>query len=219
LNVESQLFPESTRGRIVAVLRRGAATVDDIASDLGLSDNAVRVQLTRMERDNVVRRVGLHRRTTRPSHLYELTPAVIQLLSRAYVPFLTAVIRTITARHTAKELQSLMREAGKELAEGFRSHVASHSSLVAQLAAASEILNKEFGALTTVERMDGQLAIRGHGCPLAALTGTHPGVCLAIESLLAALLDRRVRQCCSQKHPPQCCFRVPGHRASDRTTK
>lgn len=87
MTFDFQQFPENTRGRIVTTLRRGPATVDAIASELGLSHNAVRVQLTRMERDDVVRRIGVGWRTTRPSQLYELTPAVTQLLSRAYVPF------------------------------------------------------------------------------------------------------------------------------------
>ena len=214
-----QQFPENTRGRIVTTLRRGPATVDAIASDLGLSHNAVRVQLTRMERDDVVRRIGVERRTTRPSQLYELTPAVTQLLSRAYVPVLAEIVRTLAARHPRRQLESLMREAGKSLAGQFRTRVSEQPSLEGHLAAASEILNTEFGALTTVERIDSKLAIRGYGCPLAALTGTYPAVCLAVESLLTDLLTHRVRQCCSRDQPPQCCFVVDARRSIRRTSR
>jgi len=73
---------DTSRGRVVALLRRGALTVDDLAPKLGVTANAVRAQLTTMERDGVVRKVGQRPGTTRPFHVYELTPEVEQLLSR-----------------------------------------------------------------------------------------------------------------------------------------
>ena len=216
MTADVRQFSEGTRGRIVTVLRRGAATVDDIAAALGLSPNAVRVQLTRMERDEVVWRARVERRTTRPSHLYELTPAVMQLLSRAYVPFLMEIVRTLAARQPASRLESIMREAGRGLAGQFRGRMSAESSLAGRLALASAILNEEFGALTRVERMDGRFEIRGFGCPLAALTGKHPTVCVAMETFLAELLGRRVRQCCTRHQPPQCCFIVAARSATRR---
>ena len=45
---------DGCRGRIVAVLQRGRATVDEIASRLNLTANAVRAQLIGMEREGGV---------------------------------------------------------------------------------------------------------------------------------------------------------------------
>jgi predicted ArsR family transcriptional regulator len=74
---------DSSRGRIVTLLRGGGLTADDIASKLRLTRNAIRAQITGMERDGVVRRAGQRPGTTRLSHVFELTPEVEQLLSRA----------------------------------------------------------------------------------------------------------------------------------------
>jgi predicted ArsR family transcriptional regulator len=52
--------------------------------------------------------------------------------------------------------------------------------------------------------------IRGVACPLAALTGKHPAVCLAIESLLAEVIGVDVQECCDRTGRPKCCFRVAG---------
>ena len=49
---------DSSRGRIVTLLRRGASTADDIAATLRVTQSAIRAQLTGMERDGVVRRAG-----------------------------------------------------------------------------------------------------------------------------------------------------------------
>jgi len=84
---------DTSRGRIVSLLQRGPLTVDDIAAKMGLTTNAVRVQITGMERDGVVQRAGQRPGTTRPSSIFELTSEVEQLLSRAYIPFLTRLVR------------------------------------------------------------------------------------------------------------------------------
>ena len=81
-----QQLLDTSRGRIVTLLRRGGLTVDEIAGQVALTPNAVRAQLMAMERDGVVRRTGRRPGTTRPSHVFELTPEVEQLLSQAYVP-------------------------------------------------------------------------------------------------------------------------------------
>jgi predicted ArsR family transcriptional regulator len=83
---------DTSRGRIVALLRSGGLTADDVARKLGLTHSAVRLQITAMERDGVVRRVGKRPGTTRPSHVFELTPDVEHLLSKAYLPLLTQLV-------------------------------------------------------------------------------------------------------------------------------
>src|SRR3954466_1646055 len=87
---------DTTRGRIVALLQKGALAVDDIAAELQLTQNAVRSHITSMERDGVVQRVGRRPGTTRPFQTYELTPEVDQLLSRAYIPFIGQLLSVLT---------------------------------------------------------------------------------------------------------------------------
>ena len=87
-----QQLLDTSRGRIVTLLRTGGLTADDIATKLRLTHSAIRVQITAMERDGVVRKVGKRPGATRPSHVYELTPEVEQLLSKAYIPVLTHLV-------------------------------------------------------------------------------------------------------------------------------
>jgi DeoR family transcriptional regulator, suf operon transcriptional repressor len=205
-NFRRQFF-ESSRGRIVGLLRRGGQTVDEIASALELTDNAVRVQLAGMERDGLVRRSGLRRGTTRPAHVYELLPETEQLLSGAYIPLLHQLVRVVAAHESAGAFDALIREAGRGLATELPAHIPD-GPLERRVAAASQLLNQELGALTEVEKRNDDYVIRGHGCPLAALTGKQPGVCHAIESLLAELLKTRVHECCDRGGRPRCCFEV-----------
>ena len=54
--------PDATRGRLLALLREGAWTVDDLAARLELTDNAVRFHLAALEREGGVAKVGVQRR-------------------------------------------------------------------------------------------------------------------------------------------------------------
>ncbi len=66
-----QQLLDTSRGRIVGLLQRGPLTVDDIASSLKLTASGVRAQMTAMERDGVVRRVG--KRAGTPGHRKSLS--------------------------------------------------------------------------------------------------------------------------------------------------
>lgn len=202
-----QQLLDTSRGRIVTLLRRGGLTADDIAAKLTLTASAVRAQLTGMERDGVVQRIGHRPGTTRPSQVFELTPEVEQLLSQAYVPLLLQFVRVLTRGLTTRAVNDLMREAGKELADELSGGHRPSGDLHARVALSSQLMNEQLGAVTHVEG-NGGFVIRGAACPLAALTGKHPAVCLAMESFVSEVVGVPVRECCDRSARPQCCFEI-----------
>jgi predicted ArsR family transcriptional regulator len=201
-----QQLLDTSRGRIVSLLQRAPLTVDDIAATLELSASGVRVQLTAMERDGLVRRLGRRPGTTRPSRVFELTPEVDQLLSRAYIPLLTQLVDVIANRLPARQLDGLLREAGRKLANEL-SPARPAGTLRSRVMATSELLNGRLGAVTHVEE-NGHYIIRGEGCPLAALTGKYPAVCRAMESLVKEFVGASVHECCERAQRPRCCFEI-----------
>ena len=198
---------DTTRGRIVALLQKGELTVDEIAARLQLTPNAVRAQMTAMERDGVVRRTGRRPGTTRPSLVFELTPEVEQLLSRAYVPLLTQLVSIVADELPAEQMERLLRKAGRGLASELSAGKRLAGSLKARVALASDVLNEQLGAVTHVEG-NGSYVIRGIACPLSALTGKHPAVCLAMESLVTEIVGAPARECCERADRPRCCFTI-----------
>jgi predicted ArsR family transcriptional regulator len=201
-----QQLLDTGRGRIVSLLQRGPLTVDDIASTLELSASGVRAQITAMERDGVVRRVGSRAGTTRPSRVFELTPEVEQLLSRAYIPLLTQLVDVFATGLPADQVDALLRETGRKLAREL-SPGGPSGTLRSRVAAASNLLNEQLGAVTHVEQ-NGGYVIRGEGCPLSALTGKHPSVCRAMESLVKEIVGASVHECCEREQRPRCCFEI-----------
>jgi DeoR family transcriptional regulator, suf operon transcriptional repressor len=198
---------DTSRGRIVALLRTGGLTADDIARQLGLTRSAVRIQVSAMARDGVVRKTGKRPGTTRPSHVFELTPEVEQLLSKAYIPLLTHLVGVFAEALPADQLEALLRRTGKGLARELSQGRRVSGGVKSRVAAVSQMMNEHLGAMTRVES-NGGIVIRGAGCPLAALTGKHRGVCLAMESLVTEIVGVPVRECCDRHQQPQCCFEI-----------
>lgn len=203
--------PSSTRGRILALLRPLSRTVDELAAALGLTDNAVRAQLTTLERDGLVRQRGERKGLRRPALEYELAPDAETALSRAYVPLIEALMQVLAEQLPGAELEKVLRETGRRAAQALPRPDAASAERVR---AAGERLN-ELGGLTEVEQWDGGWVIRSAGCPLARLVGKHPQACLALEALVAELTGLPVREVCDRGERPRCRFQVGGPAARE----
>jgi predicted ArsR family transcriptional regulator len=211
--LRKKLLESGSRGHIVTMLQRGALTADEIAVELGLTTAAIRAHITAMERDRLVQRAGQRVGTTRPPQVFALTPEAEQLLSDAYVPLLIELMRESAARLRPKDLRNLMRNTGKRLAAALPRSTVPDGPLAARVKDVSVLLNEQFGSTMNVERSNNHYVMRGFGCPLAALTRNHPTVCLAIESLIATLLETGVQECCDRKQRPKCCFLIAQNRS------
>jgi predicted ArsR family transcriptional regulator len=198
---------ESTRGRIVALLRRSGRTVEELARALGLTDNGVRAHLATLERDGIVRQRGSVRRGSgggKPAYVYELAPEAEDLFPKAYAPVLLRLLEVLSERLGPVESEELLRVVGRGLVEG---EAAASDGARARLEGAVEVLN-ELGGLAELEEREGEVVIRGYSCPLAAVTPDHPEVCRMIEALIAELAEVPVREHCDRGESPRCCFEV-----------
>jgi predicted ArsR family transcriptional regulator len=175
----------------------------------------MRAQLSAMQRDGIVRRAGQRPGATRPSLTFKLTAEVEQLLSGAYIPLLTQLVDVFAEGLPPEQLETLLREAGRRLAHDLGGGERLGRGLRFRAGRAGELMNEHLGALTHVDA-NGHIVIKGAGCPLAALTGTHRGVCRAMESFGAEIVGIPVRECCERTDGPRCCFEIqpPSRRSS-----
>lgn len=206
-HIAGQRFLETTRGRIVGLLRCGELTVEDLAQALGLTDNAVRAHLTTLERDGLVRSAGVRRGpgAGKPATLYEIPPEAEVIFSRAYPTVLRAVLDELVARMPGEGAEEFLRSVGRRLGEPLRPAAdATHRD---RLLAAVEVLNA-LGGAAELEEEGPAPVIRGCGCPLGAAVAQRPETCRAVESLLTEVVGAPVRQCCRQGDRPSCCFEV-----------
>jgi predicted ArsR family transcriptional regulator len=203
----SKRFLETTRGQIVALLRRGSRTVEELAQEIGLTDNAVRAHLATLERDGLVWPVGVRRGpgAGKPATLYELHPDAEPLFSRAYAPVLRAMLDVIAERLPEAQAEALMRDVGRQLAAELGRDVT--GDLHARVHAAAALLGA-LGGEAYVEKGDDTLQLRGYGCPLSAAVTPRAEICRAVEALLSEVIGVTVREDCDRGERPRCCFHV-----------
>jgi predicted ArsR family transcriptional regulator len=204
-------FLGSTRGQVVALLRRARRTVDELAEALGLTDNAVRAHLSTLERDGLVAQHGVRRGERKPAVVYRMTPEAELLFPKAYGRILRELVAVVDARFGPAEADALAREVGRRLAAGFNPDGLSTEQRVAL---AVRILNDLGGLAEAAWPTADQAIVRGFACPLAEALPDQPVVCRMAESLLAEATALSVTEACDRTSgDPQCCFELTTRRA------
>jgi len=198
---------ESTRGRVLALLRRSAQTVNELAAALDLTDNAVRLHLAALERDGLVEQHGVRREGAgKPAHVYRTTAAAEALFPKPYDRVLAELLALLEERHGREQVEAWLREVGERLG---RPAAAKAGSLRERAEHAAAVLT-DLGGLAEVQEDDGALRLQGYGCPLGALAATHPSACSLAEALVTELVGAPVVEECERGERPRCGFRIVG---------
>ena len=199
-------FGSATSGRIVALLRRGERSVEELAQALDLTDNAVRAQLTTLERDGIVAAARIRREGAvgKPATLYALATGAVPVLSSAYAPVLASLLAELSERLTGKELRAALRGTGARLAPS----TAPGASLKERVTAGAFMLTALGADADLVRTADGY-EIRGHGCVLSEAVSACPATCQAVEALLSEVTGVAVKERCDRTRAPNCLFLVP----------
>lgn len=197
---------QTTRKRLLTLLREEARTVDELADALDLTDNAVRFHLAALEQEGTVERLGTRPNpgVGQPAILYGLTPDAEIAQSRAYAPVLAACVNELTNAVPKDQLSELLQRVGQRIAAGLPR---TKGSLPARVRGASDILNS-LGGITTVERREGGFYIAGKACPLAAAVEANACACGAVTSLVSELVRAQVTEKCNRSPKPACCFAI-----------
>lgn len=197
----------STRGRILALLRTGAHTVNDLATALGLTDNAIRAHLLSLERDGLIQQAGTRPGRRKPHAAYKLSLEAEHIFPKAYGPLLNHLLTVVSKRLSARELRTSMHDVGRALAADHLQRLKTRSR--SERIDAALKLYDDLGGSATVTRSDGKQRIHGrNGCPLAAVTANHPEACVILQSFLSKIIGTRVKICCQYGDSPHCCFEL-----------
>lgn len=195
---------KSSRNNIVRLLRRAQQSVNDLAQALGLTDNAVRANLARLERDGLVRLAGSRASVRKPELVYDITPRAERLFAEAYAPALATLLEVMAGSSDEKELDALLRAAGRRLAAP---HLPSLAGLSFRERAKKTLqILEDLGGLAELQRRNGRRYVQGFGCTFSQVVNQHPRVCLLAQALLSELIGREVREQCQRDDRPKCSF-------------
>jgi DeoR family transcriptional regulator, suf operon transcriptional repressor len=199
---------DPTRAQLLALLRRGSTTVEELAGNLSLTNNAVRFHLAGLEADGTVARLGVKKGpgAGKPAAIYGLTAAAEEAFSRAYAPVLAACMVELRESMSRSQLLGFLKRVGRRIAGAAGSP---RGSLAKRVTQASGVLN-DLGGITTVEQSGSGYRIVGTACPLASVVKTESCVCAAVTALVAEVAGAEVRENCDRSGRPRCCFEISG---------
>src|SRR5690348_15681798 len=200
-------FEGPTRTQILALLRRSQMTVDELAQAVGITDNAVRLHLAALERDGLVRGIGVRREGAvgKPATLYAVAPEAEAIFSKAYEPVLTTLLVTLAGRLGEGELSDVLRDVGRQLAA---TSVSTSATLEQRVRAAGAVLDA-LGADTEIQASGANgFVLRGFACPLSRSVAQCPPLCGAVEELVAGITKAKVQEKCDRSEVPRCSFFV-----------
>jgi predicted ArsR family transcriptional regulator len=199
-------FWSSTRGRIILQLRRETRTVNELAEALDLTDNAVRAQLTALERDGLVRPSGTRPGRRKPNVIYDLTAKAEHLFPKVYGLILLHLLGVLKERNSPKKVDEIVRTVGHRLAPNFRPSFSGGQSQD-RIHQAITVL-RELGGFCEQAGGNGKVILRCFDCPMAVAVVGHPEVCNLVETVLADVLGVPVQQRCQTEPAPRCSFEI-----------
>jgi len=197
---------KSTRGKILNLLQERECTVNELAEQLHLTDNAVRAHLASLERDRLVSQSGFKSGVRKPHTTYALGPEAEQIFPKAYGRLVSLLMSIFSRKMEPRDLRTGMRAAGRKVAQEYLGGLRGKTRQQ-RIDVALGIL-KELGGAASFREEDGKRVIYGNGCPIAAATANHPEACLLAESLLTEIIGSPVKEHCIRGPAPACRFEV-----------
>ena len=195
-----------TQVRMLILLRRSRHTITQLATELDLTDNAVRTHMAALDRQGMIEAAGTRREARgKPAKVYTLSREGEELFPKAYALVLGGLVEEISRTDGPERARELIRAVGERLAESG----GLPKDPKARVKAAANLL-RGLGGDVEVERNETGWRIQGHGCPLSSVTATHPEVCALAGAIVEEVTGQRVTECCDRTGRPRCAFQVSG---------
>ena len=189
--------------------RKSGATLEELASAVGLSRTAVNQHLMALEKDGRVRKATPRKTGGRPQHVYVLTQHGANLFPKQYSWFSKMLIETLRQQVGEEQVQQFMYDLGvKRSAELIPRLVGKNRA--ERIDEIVKIMNETgFVARTVSNAGSGKLPrVECKNCVYHDLSKDYPEVCRFDIGFLAGLMGAEVEhQSCMQRGGEVCRFR------------
>jgi predicted ArsR family transcriptional regulator len=185
----------STKDRILAAVRREPLTVAQICERLGVTRNAVNVQIKHLEASGLARAAAMRQGdgAGKPAIVYEATVGSEDVASSAYRPFLLGLLSVVREKLSHDALTDVLEATGRRLAReaGLSNPPDFETGLRAAMAAADSL-----GAMTETALHENGIVVRNYSCPVASAVRGESRVCRAIAAFFSEATGRPAREMC-----------------------
>ena len=194
-----------TPQKITDLLNRGSLTVNELATELGISRNSVHLQVSKLEAAGTIEKfrddnpVGVGK----PAYHYRTVAGGEDAFSTAHKSILDGLIQTISAELPEKERTKLLENAGRAIANG--AGLAATDDFASDVTRSIDVVNS-LGALAELTQREDQTSVSCHSCPVASLVHKDPLVCRLVAAFFSEATGKEVKVECRREDTVVCGF-------------
>lgn len=203
---------DGTRLTIANLLQKnGSATVESLASQLGLASATVRRHLDILQRDGIVVYQEVRKGTGRPKHSFRLSEAGQEALPKAYDRLLVLLLHEIN-RLKKEDLDhadegQILPELFKRMAQNMAADYISPGSPLPHRMQVLVRLMEEIGYSPEIRQQDGSTRLVVFNCPFRSVAREIGSTCLFDSTLVSTILDIPVTKTdCIRQGANVCCY-------------
>jgi len=205
-----EALPSTRREILVALKRRGPSTSAELAAELGVTNEAVRQQLKRLESDGAIVLCERDRTSDnggRPAHRYRLTTAGEHLFPKHYDDLTVALLDTVGAQLGPEAVRAVLAGVVQAKVAAWRPRLEGLAPRE-KLEALRALYAHDDPWVEIVDEPDGWTLIE-RNCPFLRVAQERPALCSVTVQTLTRLMGRRVtRERSFQAGDGMCAFRI-----------
>jgi len=195
-----------TTNKITDLLNREPLTIQELATELGISRNSVHLQIRKLEAAGIVEKQEQRMSNTagKPAYRYRTTAGNEDVHSLAYKPVLDTLVYTISADLPDAVRLDLFENTGRSLAQA--NGLQPGSNVRADIQKSVDVVNS-LGAMAELSHDGNTNYVSCHSCPLATLVHHEPMTCCLVAAFFAEASGRKVSVDCKREGTVVCGFR------------
>ncbi len=199
---------QSNRHQTLEILKKqGRATVEELATALGLSSMTVRQHLSILERESYIVAGEERRPLGRPRYIYSLSPRGEDQFPKSYAALTNRLLAEIKEQDGEAKLTQIFEGMAQRLAVAQRPQLEG-LPLPQQVSLVANLLNEE-GNLAEWVETEADYTILAYNCPYLRVAESHAQLCAFHLRLLNLLLGTTVRRGqCLMEGSTFCCYHV-----------
>jgi len=185
---------QPVRRRITEILKEeGAATVAELAEQLGMAQVSVRHHLDILVGEDLVESTGVrrHNGAGRPSQMYALTADAAKLFPQRYDVLASGILAEMKNLLSAQELRGLLVRLAERTSREAPTPL-SGQSVEDRLEEVTAFLS-ERGYSARWELRDGHYELYACNCPYTGVADDHPELCAMDQTMIQRLVPGAIR--------------------------
>lgn len=177
---------------LLQILKRtGGMTIKEIEKEMGVTKNAVRVQLGKLMTEGMVESRREKQGRGRPHLIFTLTERALKVFPRNYVELLNVLLEKVLRQDAPSEKQTILNYLIEKMSERFGEQIKgdSPSERLHELVT----LLKDRGIMAELVEQEPGIALREFNCPYNEIARLYPEICGIEKEMISKVLHSPVQ--------------------------